>query len=82
MGVPQCGALVSPCATVAMGLTAPVTPNGKTLWLFPGGRAALLLAIYRVCVTLRRMMCVSGDLQGHTPDQATSMLPSTADQLR
>ena len=49
VGVPQCGALVSPCATVAMGLTAPVTPNGKTLWLFPGGRAALLLAIYRVC---------------------------------
>jgi hypothetical protein len=36
VGAPNCGALATPCATVAKGLTSAVTPNGQTLWLFPG----------------------------------------------
>ena len=45
IGVPNCGALVTPCATVAKGLTPAVTPNGQTLWLFPGARSCACRSI-------------------------------------
>ena len=57
IGVPSCGALATPCATVAKGLTSAVTPDGQTLWLFPGAHSSAC------CKPGRRCPCAIAELR-------------------